>query len=83
MSIRVLVRFKTLNDYDWRNPEIVSLTRVPLVGEYIAAGPFEFKLCHVTMVIHTPSHTKHEAEIYGDYVERDEAISSIEKIELR
>jgi hypothetical protein len=82
MKVRVLVRFKAPKDWNWREEEFLELTRVPLVGEYISAGPFEWKLCQVTMVVHTPAHPRHEAEIFGNYVEREEAIAGVDNFEL-
>jgi hypothetical protein len=82
MSVKVSVKYKVIHDYDWRGPETLSLTRIPSIDEYIVAGPFEFKLCRVKMVIHTPTHSEHDAEVYCDYVERTEALGSVEKFEL-
>ena len=64
---RVLVRWKSEKDHNWRS-ETVVLDRAPSVGEYIAVGPIPETGCRVELVVHRKSDT-HDAEVYGCHVE--------------
>lgn len=72
---KVLIKWKSERDHNWRT-DILNLTRLPAVGEYIAVGGIPEVGCLVRLVLHR-SGSGHEAEVYGAVVELEEALDDV------
>jgi hypothetical protein len=81
--MKVKVSYKMRADHNWHKPLILELTRVPSIGEYVhtVVNLIDDRLCHIKLVIHTPANTQYVAEVYGDWVMREETINAADNFD--